>query len=106
MKVGQTLHNTPLYWSAARNYPIPRAQATPGRHVVAVRVMTHLTQGGICGQAWLGVDGEGERIQIRDGSWAARREFTPNLSKIGSRPMPPGFTFASARSEHDALDFV
>ena len=87
--VGKTLHDIPDYWSAPRNYPLAGPQAAPGRHVVAIRVMNHYMEGGILGQAWVGVDGSEERIPLREGKWAARCEFKADAARIGVRPDPP-----------------
>lgn len=89
VKVGATSYDTPNYWMAPRDYPVPASQVTPGRHVVAVRVINHYLQGGILGKVWLACDGEARNLDLTDGTWAERIEFAADVSKIGTRPPVP-----------------
>lgn len=47
--VGTTTITTPSFWTHQRHYTIPARLATPGRHVVAVRVFDHFGGGGMVG---------------------------------------------------------
>lgn len=88
-KIGATSYEAPNYWCAPRDYPVPAKLAAPGRHVVAVRVINHFMQGGIIGKAWLGSNGDTDRIYLHEGIWAERLEFAADIRKIGVRPMVP-----------------
>lgn len=48
-EIGRTTIATPLFWSHPRRYVIPPELATPGRHVIAVRVFDHFGTGGMVG---------------------------------------------------------
>lgn len=57
-------------YAVLRRYPIPERLAVPGRHVISVRVFSHIHAGGLTGPAeemWLGSDADtGLRL---DGEW-------------------------------------
>jgi hypothetical protein len=51
VEVGRTTSSTPAFWSHPRRYAIPAGLATPGRHVIAVRVFDHFGGGGMVGRS-------------------------------------------------------
>jgi sialate O-acetylesterase len=72
-----------------RDYAIPARLATPGKHVVAVRVVNHFMEGGIMGKSWLGANGDSDRMFLHEGIWAERQEFAADTQRIGVRPSVP-----------------
>jgi sialate O-acetylesterase len=90
LQIGSTSYDTPNYWAVPRNYTVPAETAGPGRHVVAIRVSNHFSEGGMQGKAWLSCEGDTRRIDLNDGVWAKRCEFAADTDAIGIRPPSPG----------------
>jgi len=87
VKIGATGVGYGAYWATERNYPVSVPEA--GRHVVAIRAMSHYGSGAIGGKVFLKNIDSGEVIVAGGDGWLERVEFRYDDKKLGVRPLPP-----------------
>ena len=93
-KVGETGTSTPKYWMAPRSYRLGKVE--PGRHVIAVRLISHFSSGAF-GENLDLVDGaSGAKVAFGSGTWCERVEFHIDEKRIGRRPDSPLIGVASS----------
>lgn len=87
VKIGETSVNVPQYWAAPRNYRFKPTSG--GRHVFAVRLMTHFGPAYVGERVWAENCATGEKLDLAAVPWSVRTEFVADKNWVGVRPPPP-----------------
>lgn len=91
VKVGSTMTDTPMYWSAPRIYQVPASLVKPGKNVIAVRVVNNYGGGGMSGpgdQMFVQLKADkNQKVMLAGDNWYGKKEFAV-ASNFPVRPEP------------------